>query len=230
VPKTKNGARGCAPKNRYCVGAKLSEHKFLRLLRGLADNMPVQELEPRTHISGKTIRSTYRSLRAELASAVRAEPERFGGTGTVLFADGCLTENGREILRRVYRSGEFRLYRKRHAPRLKDEFDERNLLVNKTVRMFCAVALPLVSLQADASAVADTVKLLEAIDFDLPLLRRFVEGRIPAAQPTDNRNGCSSEFLDAARDVQRHHYPERRLYEDFRRYLLKNPLGRDPEP
>ena len=74
-----------------------------------------------------------------------------------------------------------------------------------------------------------TLQLLEAIDFDLPLLRRFVEGRLPAAQPTDNRNGCSNEFLDAAKDVQRHHYPERRLYEDFRRYLLKNPLGRcDP--
>ncbi|HML91232.1 hypothetical protein [Methyloceanibacter sp.] len=230
MPKTKNGARGCAPKNRYCIGAKLSEHKFLRLLRGLADNMPVHELEPRTHISGKTIRSTYRALRAELASAVRAEPERFGGTGTVLFADGQLTECGREILRRVYRSREFRLYRKHHAPRLKDEFDERNLLVNKAVRMFCVVALPPAGLEADASNVINTLQLLEAIDFDLPLLRRFVEGRLPVDQPDGTANGCSNEFLDAARDVPRHHYPERRLYEDFRRYLLKNPLGRDPEP
>ncbi|GFO80794.1 MAG: hypothetical protein A49_04210 [Methyloceanibacter sp.] len=230
VPKTKNGAGGYAPKNRYCIGAKLSEHKFLRLLRGLADDIAVQALEPRTHISGKTIRTTYRSLRAELTNAVRAEPERFGGTGTFLFADGSLTESGRAILRRVYRSREFRLYRKRHAPRLRDEFDERNLLVNKTVRMFCAVALPHSGPEIDASKVMSTLQLLEAIDFDLPLLRRFVEGRLPVDQPGGDAAGYSNAFLDAAKDVQRHHYPEHRLFEDFRRYLLKNPMGRDPEP
>ncbi|ODA66584.1 hypothetical protein A7A08_02351 [Methyloligella halotolerans] len=224
MPKTKKGARGSAPKNRYCIGAKLSEHKFLRLLRGLSENMPVQALAPSTHVSGKTIRATYRSLRAELASAVRIQPDRFGATGTLLFLDETLSDHGREILRRVYRSRDFRLYRKRHAPRLKDEFDERNLLINKAVRMFCAIALPLAASTADASGAMEALHLLEAIDFNLPSLRRLVEGR--ESDLTDNR--CATDFLHAAISVQRHHFPELRLYEDFRRYLLKNPLGSEP--
>lgn len=196
VKKQKRARKG-ALKNRYCAGAKLSEHKFLRLLHGYAEAMTIQELATTTHVSSKTIRATYRKLRERLADVVFDEPESFGGAGIFL----NLPEAG-ALLDAIKASAQFRRYRKRHAPRLKDEREKRLLLMEFAVRVFCAL---------DLRNTATKPDILIAI------LTHAV-GATRAREPLQEL----AEFIPGAKP---HAHPELKLYDEFRRHLLKNPLG-----
>ena len=137
----KKSRRGATAKNRYAAGAKLSEHKFLRILEGYAEGLPIQALEPTIHVSGKTIRGTYRTLRTHLPLAVQRERARFAGAGDVLFSGGGLSPEGNRLLSGIARTRRFARYVHRHAPRINSAEEERLLLVEKAVRVMCAVDL-----------------------------------------------------------------------------------------
>lgn len=198
--KQKTG-RTNAPRNRYYAGAKLSEHKFLRLLHGFAADVPIQVLEPTTHVSGKTIRATYGTLRSNLPRAVQRDHTRFAGSGIHLFESGAVTREARTVFLGIEKTRRFSRYIKRHAPRLTSSEDEQLFLLEKAVRIFCALDL-------------------RAAEVDHRLWAQIVEafGQLRVNEPLQNL----AAFIPDARP---HAHPALRLYEDYRRYLLRNPLG-----
>jgi hypothetical protein len=196
--KQKIGRRS-APRNRYCAGAKLSEHKFLRILDGYARGLTIKTLEPKTHVTGKTIRSTYRALRAHLPIAAQHEPSRFAHAGDYLFEGEILTQEGRRLIARIERTRRFSRYIQRHAPRSSSD-DDILFLLEKVVRIFCA--LDLRGSHVDSQLIAHIAEAFAALRPGEPL--QNLAAFIPGARP--------------------HAHPELRLYEDYRRWLLKNPL------
>lgn len=193
--KKQKRARTSALKNRYYAGAKLSEHKFLRILHGFAEGMTIQELEKTTHVSGKTIRTTYRALRTRLAEAVFEEPEKFGGAGLLLADD-----TGNQMLSAVAKSTVMRRNRKRHAPRMSCPIAEQALISETLVRLVCTVDLRHVEIEE---------RVIEALALGITQLRpRHPLQRLAA-------------FIPGARP---HAHPSLQLYGDYRRYLLKNSL------
>lgn len=193
--------RRYAPRNRYVAAAKLSEHKFLRLLHGFAESTPIKRLEPTTHVSVKTIRATYGTLRAHLPIATQRDRARFSQAGVYLFEDREITSEGRCILTSIERTRRFTRYIKRHAPRLSSADQELAFLTEKAVRIFCA--LDLRGVNVDGRLLAQIAEAFTALRPGEPLHR--LSDFIPGTKP--------------------HAHPELRLYEDYRRYLLKNPLG-----
>ncbi|MCV0370217.1 hypothetical protein [Filomicrobium sp.] len=198
----KQKSAGASPRrNRYYAGAKLSEHKFLRLLHGFAQSTPINVLEPTTHVSGKTIRSAYRALRTNLPVATQRERARFAHAGVYLFEGESITPEARRFIASIERTRRFSRYIKRHAPRLSSCEDEHLFLMEKAVRIFCA--LDLRGMEADARLLAQIAEAFTALHPRDPLQKL-------------------SEFIPG---VKPHAHPELRLYEDYRRYLLKFPLG-----
>lgn len=198
--KKQKRARKEALKNRYCAGAKLSEHKFLRILRGFAEGMTLSALEPMTHTSGKTIRATYRVLRERLTEAVTHQPESFGQAGLFLHSD----ESG-ALLEAIRRSPHCRRHRMRHAPRLKSIEEERLYTIELAVRIFCAL-----DMRGIVQGGARTGETLKELAIALPHLK------------ASDSFGRLAEWIPGAKP---HAHPEMRLYEYYRRYLLTNPLG-----
>jgi hypothetical protein len=196
--KKQKRARKSTLKNRYCAGAKLSEHKFLRILRGFAEGMTLSALEPMTHTSGKTIRATYRLLRARLADAVLDEQDAFGRAGFYLSQPSA-----GELLSTIAASAAFRRYRKLHAPRLKDQREVRLLVIEFAVRVFCALDL--------RSVTATPATTLQALCRGISALK--------ARDPLQN-------LAAAVPGGRQHAFPTTRLYEDLRRHLLRSPLGK----
>lgn len=195
--KKQKRARNGARKNRYCAGAKLSEHKFLRILRGYAEGLTITELQVSTHVSGKTIRATYQALRERLAFAVFEGQENFGRAGSYLSAPGA------EALLEAMKAGRlFKQHRKRHAPRLRCSQEERLLVIELTVRLFWALDLRNCS-------EAGPEQILKAIASGLSQLKSRA-----ALQHL-------ADFIPGAKPFA---HPGLRFYEDYRRYLLRNPL------
>lgn len=178
----------------------MSEHKFLRLLQGFAQGTPIKLLEPTTHVSGKTIRKTYGTLRAHLPVATRCEHARFSLAGVYLFDDESITPEGRQIIASIGRTRRFSRYIKRHAPRLSSCEDEQHFLLEKAIRIFCA--LDLRGVEVDARLLAQIAEAFAALRPGEPLQKL-------------------AEFIP---DAKPHAHPEMRLFEDYRRYLLKSPL------
>jgi len=191
-----------ALKNRYSAGAKLSEHKFLRLLHGFAEGTPINVLEPSTHVSGKTIRATYGALRAHLPIAISTHPKSFSGAGLVL-----AHHEAPALFHAARRSPLFRRHRRHHAPRLKCPDEELEHVHETAVRLMCALDLRGVGLYEDENAAREIVLRLAYA--------------IPHLNPREPMQKLA-EFIPGAKPFA---HPELRLYEDFRRYLLKNPLG-----
>lgn len=199
--KKQKTRRASAPRNRYVARAKLSEHKFLRVLHGYAEGIPIQKLEPRTHVSGKTIRTTYRTLRAHLPLAAQRDHARFANAGAYLFQGESIAPEGRKVIACIEKTRRFSLYIKRHAPRLSSCEDEHLLLLEKAVRIFCA--LDLRGVEADKHLLARIAEAFSLLHPREPLQK--LAHSIPYAKP--------------------HAHSEMRLYRDYRQYLLKNPIG-----
>ncbi len=197
----KQKSAGASPRrNRYYAGAKMSEHKFLRLLYGYAHGVPLQALEPTTHVSGKTIRLTYRTLRVRLPVASNSERQRFARAGDYLFGDGSITAEARHAFAAVERTRRFGRYIKRHAPRLSSCEEEQAYLIEKLIRIFCA--LDLRGQQATPHRLAEIAEAFTQLQPGEPL----------------------QKLADLIPGARAHAHPELRLYEDYRRYLLKNPI------
>lgn len=198
--KQKRAAR-IAQKNRYYAGAKLSEHKFLRLLHGFAAGTTLKALEPKTHTSGKTIRTTYSALRGGLTCAAIAHPEQFGQAGRIL-----AHESAPKLFHAVLQSRRFKRHRQHHAPRLACPLQEDLFVMEKIVRLLCALDLRDLPLSDDAAVGALIDLLCEAIP------------RLHAREPRQRL----ADLIPGAKPFT---HDGLRLFEDYRRYLLKNPLG-----
>jgi hypothetical protein len=136
--------------------------------------------------------------------AAQRERFRFAGAGLHLFDSGSLSPQGRRILTDIERSRRFARFIKRHAPRLRSEEGLQLLRLEKAVRILCA--LDLSGIEADQLLLARIGEAFMHLRPGEPL--QNLAAHIPKARP--------------------HHHPALRLYEDYRRYLLRNPLGADP--
>lgn len=139
--------------------------------------------------------------RAPVPVAAQRERARFSRAGDYLFGETAITPEGRRIIAGIGRTRRFNRYIKRHAPRLSSCEEERLFLLEKVVRIFCA--LDLGGMDVDARLLAQIAEAFSTLHPREPLqkLAQF----IPCAKP--------------------HAHPEMRLYADYRRYLLKNPIG-----
>jgi len=232
--KSKNRRARPPARNRYVRRAKLSEYRFLKILRGFADNETAAELAPHIRISDKTIRRSYAALRARLIPATLAAPFRFGGAGFFLFSGGRLSHGGKLFLESVHESELYRTHLKRHAPRMREDAPEADsFLIEVAVRVFCYRAL-----QKDAEtlypeetrqALANLREIGEFIaeqanndDFRERygwLIERYqlLAARMPAVVQKET-------LVQFSTLSTWHHYPDHILYEDLRRHLLKHPL------
>lgn len=163
--------------------------------------MRIQALEPTTHTSAKTIRAIYRLLRSSLIEAATREPERFGGAGRFLFDDDGIRAEAQPLLDAVEPSPHYRRHRKRHAPRLSCQQEEQRLVIEVTLRLLCA--LDLRGVESDDAVIEGLAEGITRLRPREPL-QKLAEC-IPGAKP--------------------HAHSSLRLYEEFRRYLLKYPLG-----
>jgi len=168
-------------------------------LRGFAEGMTLSALEPMTHASGKTIRTTYRLLRERLAKTIHEQPLLYGAAGSYL-----IHPEAGALFDAIKASASFRRYRKRHAPRSKDAHEERLLVLEFAVRVFCALDLRNTATKPDI-AIATLAHAVGAIKAREPL--QELADFIPGAKP--------------------HAHPELKLYDEYRRHLLMSPLGRD---
>ncbi len=195
----------CRPRNRYAARAKLSEHKFLRVLRGYAEGRTIAELEPRTHVSAKTIRTTYAALRERLPQAVRQQPDAFGQAGRLLIQGDALRQDGAAFLDALAESRLHRRHRLRHAPRLAGVAERQLLVFETAVRLLCALDL----------------RGLTACESGRETLLRELGGLVSSLNGKD----WPVQICSALPGARRYQFPHGRLFDDYRRYLLRNPLG-----
>lgn len=159
-------------------------------------------LEPTTHTSGKTIRTTYGALRGGLARAAIARPEQFGQAGRIL-----AHKDAPALFHAVRHCRRFKRHRQHHAPRLACPVQEDQFVADKIVRLLCALDLRDLPLHDDKSVGALIENLCDAI---------------PRLQPREPRQRLA-DFIRGAKPFA---HDCQRLYEDYRRHLLKNPLGK----
>lgn len=100
-----------------------------------------------------------------------------------MFAEAGITPAGREIIASIERTRRFSRYIKRHAPRLSSSDDEYLFVLEKAVRIFCA--LDLRSVQADQRLLAQIAEAFAALKPGEPLqkLAEFIPGAKPARAP-----------------------------------------------
>lgn len=220
-------------RNRYHRKAKLSEYKFLQVLRGFCEDIPAAELMVKTRISEKTIRKTYKSLRIELIQAVLDDIHGFGGTGFFMFRDNELQERGRHFLEVMTTNQIFKEHLRQHGPRTKKPSDVSELLFEVTVKMFCNISMKknvatlyppktreaIISIRDIANWIRENRDTEGFFERYSTFLERFnvVLANMPKLLVQEELQAL--RFKSVA-----HRFPSSVLYDDFRRFLSKNPL------
>ncbi|GKY89303.1 hypothetical protein [Sinisalibacter aestuarii] len=209
--------------------AKLSEYRFLKILRGFAEDKTAQELAREIAISEKTIRASYRELREKLIEAALAEPQAFGRAGYYLTLRQNRGTEVRQFLHGIAKSEMFTSHVKRHAPRLSTSDDAQRLIFEVAIRTFCSVAIrdgAVVDYPPEMKRALTVLRTVEiSIDSEGTSNRRgeAAEG-FPALEAELRRQTDAERLISLRTQSSLHHYPRNVLYDDLRRYLLRVPL------
>jgi len=226
-----------SPRNRYMRRAKLSEYKFLKVLRAFADERSLQETAVDMKLSERSVRNLYDELRGKLMRAVIQHPFDFGWAGYFLFDDLELSARGSHILDTVVESNLMRSYLDRHAPRSgitgipKQRFSE--IVFEVTVRMFCAL-----SMRKDNETLyaPEIHKAYEQLQF---IARYILDQQDSPENPAQFEAVkqafeiyleefpallAKEEFRSLAAGYDWHRFSTDVLYNDLRRYLLTDPI------
>lgn len=227
-PKAKPGL-----KNRYMRSSKISEYKFLQILKGFSDNLSTKELAENVRVSEKSIRAIYRSLRDKLIEAVVVNQHDFNEAGFYLLRSGKMDEKGKRFLAGVAESELFTEHVEKHAPRLHSPDDLQTLLFEVSVRVFCNMKLKegaLIDFPDETKValremrdIADWIKQnLDNEEF-MTKYGHVIERFQKLSQ--DMKLLLEKEQLLAMKNQSKaHHYPWDLLYTDLRRHLLKHPI------
>lgn len=221
------------PKNRYMRNAKLSEYRFLKILRGFAYGLPPKAVAEESGISEKTIRATFDALRLKVREAAMSGKDIFGFGSRYLFEDGQLTEKGTVFLESVAKSRLFKSYMAEHAPRLKDDATRELYVFDLGMRIFAGLIVAEDEFMSLSPEMERALGLLDA-------MKIWIEDR----QDTPGFNEEHSETITRYRHLSRmaeivveqnqiialrqsgqHSYPGRYFYEDLKRYLLKESIN-----
>lgn len=222
------------PKNRYMRNAKLTEYKFLHILRGFADEKTPKELAATAKVSEKTIRTLYKALRNHMILAVIASPYAFGKTGYFILEKGKVSKRGRAFFETVIKSDLFKRYSKIHAPRTNDLTKLQDLIFDATVRLFCHIALEKNILITYPENTTKAIKVWKDIQAWLKQGKGdadFQEKHSAVFQRFDELTQKMKilleheQLLSLKNQSVEHRFANDVLYNDLRRYLLKNPLS-----
>ncbi len=230
---SKTGSRTRLPANRYYRHSRLSEYRFLRILRAFADNVPATETARRMRLSDKSVRALYAALRESLLKAAIASPRDFGWAGYYLIEDGYLSKRGHDFVETVFESGLFRDHIARHGLRLRTPRDRGRAVIEVTIRMFCHIAMTgpppshlnpetreAIEIMGSISGwIRENMQTEGFLEDYAGFIRRFGKAveRMPGV--------ISIDEIAALRDgATEHRYPATVLYDPLRRYLLKDPL------
>lgn len=222
-----------AIRNRYHLHAKLSEYKFLKILRGFCDGGAAADIASQTNISEKTIRFTYKLLRNQLFLATMNDLKAFGGAGFFLFDKEGLSERGRAFLQSIQESPLFLDHMQKHAPRTKKPEEVRDYLFEVAVRLFCNLAMSKDTETLYSKETREALVLVREISQWLRttnehgqmaeqykvVVTRFKEVvmRMPELL-------VQEELLALKNKSVEHRFPSTVLYDDLRSFTLKSPL------
>ncbi|EKE68466.1 hypothetical protein P24_17588 [Oceanibaculum indicum P24] len=226
-----------SPRNRYHRRAKLSEYRFLKLLRGFAEGLTIDEAAEATRVSVRTVRDLYIRFREALLRAAMTEPFAFGAVGYFVFENDQISSRGSAIFDAVAGSDRMRRVINQHGARVGISTGAgagfSHLLFETTARMFCELSIPkdndslypedirqayaelhLIALYIvlhkdnpeDPELFANVVASFERIMKDFPKLLE------------------KEELASLIANRKPHRFSSKVLYDDLRRYLLKNPL------
>jgi len=217
-------------------GAKLSEYKFLKILRGFAEDKTVQELAGEVRVSEKTVRATYKNLRLKLLEAALTHPHAFGGAGFYLFRGGSLGDRARRFVEGVAESELYAEHLRRHAPRIRSKKEARALLFEVVIRLFCNLSMREGTLTDYPPDVMNALIQVREISTWIKenmhkegffpkyghVVRRFEKVTDELALLLEKE-----ELLALKTRSRAHHYPWSMMYEDLRRELLFFDIARD---
>lgn len=220
-------------KNRYSRSSKLSEYRFLKILKGFAMDMTAKELATDSGISEKSIRANYGELRNKLIEAAIYNRDAFSGAGFYLLRKGKLDDQGKRFLHGVAESEIFTKHVKRHAPRVKTEEDFQGLIFEVVVRVFCNIHL-------DEGALIDYPEETKQAVLELRNMGQWVRENIQKEGFLEKYGHIVEQFRKVANEMKlllekeellalqskskAHRFPWELLYNDLRRHLLKYPL------
>ncbi|WOF72766.1 hypothetical protein QMT40_000388 [Parvibaculaceae bacterium PLY_AMNH_Bact1] len=220
-------------RNRYYKGAKLSEYRFLKVLRAFADGDSVRQVSGRTGISERAIRDLFAKFRVKLMEATIHDREAFGGAGMYLYRNGRVSERGRSILESVRNGPNFEAHRTRHALRFRTSKDAAPHVFEMTVRIFCSIHIPKTPEVLYPEKTREALSQLTEIG---AFIRTHADNEVFMEKYSDVterfmtlsanfRKLLDKEELLSLRDKSdMHSHPDNLLYDHLRRYLLRNPL------
>ena len=213
--------------------ARLSEYKFLHVLRAFSDDLTVVEAAAETRISQKTIRALYRRLRAKLIDGVHQEPEQFGRAGFFLCPEGHLSPFAEAVFDRVGRSIVFEERRQKHCPKTKDPEILGDHYFETAIRHLTRSHLPRAEDQIFSKEVLENMARIKEVEawmeankHDTQFLEENKEALKTFAKATAHfKKLQEKQALDAlVTQATPHQAANNLLYDDLRRYLLKHPL------
>lgn len=213
--------------------AKLSEYKFLHILRGFADEKTPKELAVTAKVSEKTIRALYKAFRDHMIMAVIANPYDFGKAGYYLLDGAKVGKRGREFFKTVMESDDFKEYSRLQAPRTKELKPRQDLIFDATVRVFCRISLKREGVKSFTEKTTESIEMWKEISTWLEQGKNdpaFHEKYIGIYQKYNElslrlKTLIQLEQLVALKTQSKHHhYANNVLYNDLRRFLLKTPL------
>tara|TARA_R110001599_G_scaffold25282_7_gene90570 strand:- start:12763 stop:13479 length:717 start_codon:yes stop_codon:yes gene_type:complete len=233
VSKTEKHPIRKQPRNRFYRYAKLSEYKFLKVLKAFAEDKPVADASSEIQISAKTVRALYKGLRTRLIKASNSDPYAFGGAGRFLLDGGQLGDRGRRFLSELAESVTYAGHVKRHDFRLKKGERFTDELFECAIRAFCTLAMPGQPEDHYPSEVLEAIFIFreisewigknrdhaEHLEEEASLLSRFdaVIEQMPQLLEKE-------DLFALKKHSKLHRFPENILLTDLRRYLLKDPL------
>lgn len=236
--RNQKNAKTDTPRNRYMRGARLSEYRFLKLLRGFADERIAADIGGEVGLSEKRTRELFDHFRSKLMRAVLMEPFEFGWAGYFLFDGLEISPRGHHLFDEISESDVFKSALIRHAPRSgakripSKRFSE--LLFEITVRMVCSLSMT----KDNTSLYPQDAREAFA---KLQMVALFIDEHKDAAEKPDGFDAIVESFdaymkafpILLARDEFRalvtgyrhHRFANDVLYDGLRRHILKNPIG-----
>lgn len=229
-PKTKQ-----RPKNRYQRHSKLSEAKFLEILKGFSELTVSNQIASKTRVSEKTVRELNWKIRFRMMDPIMNNRNVFQGIRRYLFDEGKVLPRGQRLLEDAGAVDPMILYTLLHRldGRRLTERHYSALMIENAVRAYCRMAGQPYGLFEMSDELKNTYKIIKDTADGLANAEITAENmREYAALVAENERLLkdAEEVLDmeqrmAVADAHRSYIsPNQIIYNDLRKSLTKNPL------
>jgi hypothetical protein len=214
-------------------GAKLSEYRFLKILRAFAYGLSPKDAAAETGVSEKTVRTTYAALRLKVMEAAQSGKHVFGLGSRYLYVNGKLTEKGAVFLEAVAKSKLLDSYLADHSPRLKDEAAREIYVFDLGMRIFTGLAVVDQEFLEPSPGLRRSFILLAAMQSWIDA-NKDAPGFVEKNHETLERHARLTRMADIVQEQQqiitlrqsaKHRYTGERFYSDLRKYLMFSPVN-----